>query len=110
MFVINIASPIYEQAETWQVYSRVTFTENMKNKLKAISMQRAALSQSLMSHLLAGAHLPWTDAADGKPRGLLCTGASQPLVVTMGSGTNSGIREIIGLAMARILPQIYSVI
>lgn len=49
MFVINIASPIYEQAEAWHVYSRITFTENMKNKPKAISMQRAALSQSLMS-------------------------------------------------------------
>lgn len=53
-------------------------------------MQRAALSQSLMSHLPAGAHLPWTDAADGKPRGCLCTSASQPLAVTVGSGTNTG--------------------
>lgn len=34
VFVINIASPVYEQAEAWQVYSRVTFTENMKNKPK----------------------------------------------------------------------------
>lgn len=78
------------RVEAWQVYSRVTFTENMKNKPKAISMQRAALSQSLMSHLPTGAHLPWTDAADGKPRGLLCIGASQPLAVTVGSGTNTG--------------------
>lgn len=90
MFVINIASPVYEQEEAWQVYSTVTFTENMKNNPKAISMQRAALSQSLMSHLLAGAHLPWTDAADGKPRGVLSTGVFQPLAVTVGSGTNTG--------------------
>lgn len=55
------------RAEAWQVYSRVTLTENMRNKPKAISMQRAALSQSLMSHLPTGAHLPWTHDADGKP-------------------------------------------
>lgn len=96
MFVINIASPVYEQVEAWQVYSRVTFTENMKNKPKPFP-SREQLSQSLMSHL------PWTDAADGEPRGLPCTGASQP-------PAGSGSRERIGFAIARTLPQTDSAI
>lgn len=91
MFAINIASPVYERWEALQVY-KVTFTENIKNKPKDISMQSTILSQSLdLCHLLAGAHMPYTPMLlMENPEAFYALMHTSLWLISVGSETNTG--------------------